>query len=142
MSQHAAKARPAPRAGPLIAPMTGTAQSVIAHIASRAMRPGSVTSEAGCRPADVPRTDRLQIDAGHEGPVAGGREDRDPDITVVGEPGEHVDDLGKRAGVDRVDRRPVKRDGGDVVNDVDAQVTHEVGSYGLWQYLRSSIRGA
>ena len=47
MSQHAANARPAPSAGPLIAPMTGTAQSVIAHIASRASRGGSVTSDAG-----------------------------------------------------------------------------------------------
>ena len=47
MSQHAAKASPAPMAGPLTAAMTGTAQSVIAHIAARAGPPGSIISPGG-----------------------------------------------------------------------------------------------
>ena len=47
MSQQAAKARPAPRAGPLTAAITGTAQSTMAHMASRATLPGSVTARAG-----------------------------------------------------------------------------------------------
>ena len=46
MSQQAAKATPAPRAGPLTAAITGTAQSTMAHMASRAVLPGSITARA------------------------------------------------------------------------------------------------
>ena len=106
--------------------MTGTAQSVIAHIASRAMRAGSVTSVGGISRLRSPSlaTDRLQVDAGHERPVAGGSEHGHPDVAVVVEPVEHLDDLRERPGVDRVDRRPVEGDDGDVVGDVDVQIVH------------------
>ena len=69
MSQHAASASPAPSAGPLIAPITGTAQSVMAHIASRAGRAGIdhellAVGSRGRLPVG------LQVDTGDERAVA------------------------------------------------------------------------
>ena len=64
-----------------MAPITGTAQSVIAHIGSRATRPGSVTN----RVAGVVGVGGFgaEVEPGHERAVAGGGEDRDPDVAVV-----------------------------------------------------------
>ena len=75
---------PAPRAGPLTAAITGTAQSVMAHMPSRAHRPGRRRS--GRRTSGHGRgADRAQVDACHEGAVAGGGEDGDPDVAVAAE---------------------------------------------------------
>ena len=125
MSQHAANASPAPSAGPLIAPMTGTAQSVIAHIASRDGRAGSITRPAGGSADGLPV--RLQVDAGDERAVSRRGEDRDAHVPVVAEGREGVGDLGVRRVVDRVHGRTVERDRRDVIRDLDAKAARGFG---------------
>ena len=122
MSQHAANASPAPSAGPLIAPITGTAQSVIAHIASRAGRAGSVTSVAVRFTSRL--ADRAQVDAGHERAISRRGEDDDAHISVVVEREERVAQLGEGRVVDRVHGRAIECDGRDVLGDVDTDAAH------------------
>ena len=56
--------------------------------------------------------------------MPGAGEDRGADVAVVAEVREHLADLGQRGAIDRVHRRTIERDGGDVVDDLDAEMSH------------------
>ncbi len=107
-----------------MAPITGTAQSVIAHIGSRATSP-RIGDEPG-RAVVGGRRFGPQIEAGHEGPVSGRGEDRHADVAVLAEGVERGGEGGERRVVDRVHRRPVEGHDRDVVGDLDGDAHHGV----------------
>src|SRR4051795_2430061 len=121
-SQHATSASPAPTAAPLIAPMTGSGQSLSAQKQSRTMLPGSrrstmLSSAAFSRPwrrAEALRSTAAQdkglpggvaarrvveVDAATEHALTDGGEDRDVRVGTVAQLGERLLDLAERLGV-------------------------------------------
>ena len=109
----------------MIAPMTGTAQSLMAHMPSRA---------TCCRVGDQGRghpigiaqlaVHRSEVDPGHKGTLARGSEDGDRDVTTIVEAAEGVADLGHRGAGDSVDRGTVEGHGGHVILDADGHIGH------------------
>ena len=126
-SQHATSASPAPTAAPLMAPITGSGQSLSAQKQSRTMLPGSsrstMLSSADLLAAVAPRR-VVEVDAAAEHALARGGEDRHVRVGAVAQLGERLLDLAERLRVQRVDRRTVEGDRGDAVVDLDVDVLH------------------
>ena len=118
ISQTEASTQPAPSAGPLTAAMTGIAQWRTA-LKRAAHDLGAFRILLGrCR------QEFLEIEAGAERPRAGAGENRAMDVGARADRLERVGDLAIHRQRQRIDRRPVDRDGDDLARGFDDEFGH------------------